>query len=156
MKNKNIEKALIQECVDAILKIIIYYITDPNSKGDSVKPASSTPIKNISCFLGYLTLAQNKPLLTKYLDLKQLMIESHLKNCMSVTMLVACKVLRAGEKSRLFHPHNPWMVSMYSMLIEYHENYLNPQKNQSYDKNIEKEIKLVLKNRNTNVEVSRD
>jgi CCR4-NOT transcription complex subunit 1 len=84
--------------------------------------------------------------MSKDLDLKQLLIESSGKRCMNIAMLVTCKVLRTGEKTRLFNSRNPWMVAMYSLLIEYMERYCsNP--NYESDKNTEKEIQLVLKNR---------
>lgn len=78
MKSRLIVKALIKECITVILRIIITESVDPNNKTE-VKRAATTPIKNVACFLGYLTIVQNQPLLAKDLDLKQLLLEAHEK-----------------------------------------------------------------------------
>ena len=77
MKSKSIVQALISECIDVLLKIIVSEIVDPN-KSDSSK-AAFIPMKNVSQFLGCLTLLHNRPLLSKELDLKQLLLEGHEK-----------------------------------------------------------------------------
>ena len=78
MENKNILEALIQECIQVILRIIVKESFGANKKND-ISIAASNPIKNISVFLGTLTLYKSKPLLTKDLDLKQLLIEAFQK-----------------------------------------------------------------------------
>ena len=144
MRNTKIIKTFITECVDAILKIIINESIDSKNKNDSAKLASPS-VKNIATFLGYLTLVHNKPLLSEDIDLKQLFLESHEKKWASIAILVLCKILRTGEKSKIFHPQNPWMRGMYSVLIEYLTYFI---KSPDIDRNSEKEIQLVLKIRN--------
>lgn len=78
MRNKLIVRALITECIYVILKIIMIESVDPNAKNE-VTRAATTPVKNVACFLGYLTLVHNQPLLSKDLDLKQLLLEAHEK-----------------------------------------------------------------------------
>lgn len=143
MKNTKIIKTFITECIDAILKIIINESIDSKSKGkgDSAKLASPS-VKNIATFLGYLTLVHNRPLLAEDIDLKQLFLEAHEKKCASIAILVVCKILRTGEKSKIFNPNNPWMRGMYSVLIEYFTYFI---KSPDIDRNAEKEIQLVLK-----------
>lgn len=87
MKNKNIIKTFINECIEAILKIIINESIAPRSKVDSSKLASPS-IKNIATFLGYLTLVHNKPLLQENIDLKQLLLEAYEKKCIDIAILV--------------------------------------------------------------------
>ena len=144
MKNHLIVKALINECIDVILRIIINESADPNNRNEASRQAT-TPIKNVACFLGYLTLVHNRPLLSKDLDLKQLLLEGHEKKCMTIVIMVVCKILRTGEKSRIFTPYNPWMIGIYSMLLEYITYY--SAGNSEQDSNIGKEIQLVLRNR---------
>lgn len=153
MKNKLIVRALIAECISVILKIIMIESADPNAKNE-VTRAATTPVKNVACFLGYLTLVHNQPLLSKDLDLKQLLLEAHEKKCMGIAVLVVCKILRTGEKSRIFTPHNPWMIGLYSMLIEYLNYYSSSS--HDYDKNIDKEINLVLRNRGMELNHSKE
>lgn len=78
MRNKLIVRALLTECIYVILKIIMIESADLNSKNE-VTRAATTPVKNVACFLGYLTLVHNQPLLSKDLDLKQLLLEAHEK-----------------------------------------------------------------------------
>lgn len=78
MKRKSIVNSLINECIQAILTIITTEFarsSHRNEMGSTV----STPIKNVSYFLGYLTIFHNRPLLTNELDLKQLLLESYEK-----------------------------------------------------------------------------
>ena len=144
MTNKNIIKTFINEWIEAILKIIINESIAPRSKVDNSKLASPS-IKNISTFLGYLTLAHNKPLLQENIDLKQLLLEAYEKKCIDIAILVVWKILRTGEKSKIFTPNNPWMSGMHSLLFEYLQNYIknNPQA----DRSLDKEIQIVLKTR---------
>lgn len=69
-------------------------------------------------------------------------------------MLVVCKILRTGENSKMFTPYNPWMLGLYSMLIEYRNYYLG--QNPDTDKIINNEIQLVLKNRNADMDHIRE
>ena len=118
-------RQLIGECIDVVLRIIRSESADPTGKNDFIR-SSASPVKNVACFLGYLTIAHNKPLLSKDLDLKQLLLEAHEKKCIGSATLVVCKILRTGEKSKLFTSTNPWMIGLYSMLIEYEDHFLNP------------------------------
>ena len=142
MENKNIIKSFITECIDAILKIIINESTTIKIEADSSKLASPS-IKNIATFLGYLTLAQDKPLLNEEINLKQLLIEAYQKKWVEIAILVVWKILRTSEKSKIFNRNNPWIIGMYSIIEEYLKYYLktNPQA----DKNLIKEIQIVLK-----------
>ena len=82
-----------------------------------------------------------------------------MKDCVAMPMLVTCKVLRTGEKSRLMSSRNPWMMGMHAILIEYQsllDDKANMQMNRRpmnrhsniYHKSyLDKEIQLVLKNR---------
>ena len=141
MKNLKIVKTFITECIDAILKIIINESADSKMKNESAKLASPS-VKNIATFLGYLTLVHNKPLFAEDIDLKQLFLEAHEKKCVGIAILVVCKILRTGEKSKIFNCNNPWMKGMYSLLLEYFNYFM---KRPEIDKSCEKEIQLVLK-----------
>lgn len=153
MRNRVIVKALRDECIEVILRIIINESVDPNNKNEVTRQAS-TPIKNVACFLGYLTLVHNQPLLSTDFNLKQLLLEGHEKKCMSIVIMVVCKILRTGEKSRVFTPYNPWMIGLYSMLLEYMNYYVD--NSADFDKNIPKEIQLVLRNRRGEITQSRE
>jgi hypothetical protein len=63
---------------------------------------------------------------------------------MGIIILIVCRFLRVGEQARVFNPHNPWMIGLYTMLIE----YLNVQfiNTPELDNTTRMEIELVLKN----------
>ena len=82
-----------------------------------------------------------------------------MKDFLFLPILIICKVLRTGEKSRLMNARNPWMMGMHAMLIEYqsllddktnmqlNRRPINRQSNMLYKSYLDKEIQLVLKNR---------
>eukprot|EP00345_Euplotes_harpa_P005681 CAMPEP_0168317672 /NCGR_PEP_ID=MMETSP0213-20121227/33_1 /TAXON_ID=151035 /ORGANISM="Euplotes harpa, Strain FSP1.4" /LENGTH=451 /DNA_ID=CAMNT_0008318613 /DNA_START=1 /DNA_END=1356 /DNA_ORIENTATION=+ len=142
MKNKLIVWTLITECVEVIMRIIMNESVDPKRKNDTSRGSNSS-VMNVATFLGHLTLVHNKPLLTEDLDLKQLILEAHDKKCIDIAIMVLCKILRTGEKSKIFNTFNPWMIGMYSILLEYMTYYI--QNNPDFDRNVDKEIKIVLK-----------
>lgn len=79
-------------------------------------------LKNLGQWLGLLTLAQNKPVLSIDLDLRNLLIEAYHKGQQQLMYVVpfVSKVLFGVSKSRVFRPPCPWTDSLISILVELH------------------------------------
>jgi CCR4-NOT transcription complex subunit 1 len=79
-------------------------------------------LKNLGSWLGLITLAKNKPILHRDIDLKSLIIEAFHKGQPELLFVVpfVAKVLEPAGKSKIFQPPNPWLLSMLSVLVELH------------------------------------
>jgi CCR4-NOT transcription complex subunit 1 len=86
------------------------------------KQADRTILKNLGTFLGLQTLARNKPVLHRDLDLKALVLYAFEHGQMSMMLLVpfVAKVLDTSQYSRIFHAPNPWLMSMLGLFKELH------------------------------------
>lgn len=80
-------------------------------------------LKNLGHWLGLLTLAKNKPILTLDLNIKFLLIEAYHKGIQELLYVVPfiAKVLESAAKSRVFKPPNPWTMGIVKVLIELHQ-----------------------------------
>lgn len=80
-------------------------------------------LKNLGHWLGLQTLARNKPILMKDLDLKSLIIEAYFKGQQEMLYVVpfVAKVIESSAKSKVFKPPNPWVMAIMSVLVELHQ-----------------------------------
>ena len=86
------------------------------------KQADRTILKNLGTFLGLQTLARNRPVLYRDLDLKALVLYAFEHGQMSMMLLVpfVAKVLDTSQYSRIFHAPNPWLMGMLGLFKELH------------------------------------
>ncbi|KAG2387119.1 hypothetical protein C9374_002154 [Naegleria lovaniensis] len=77
-------------------------------------------LKNLGSWLGLQTLAKNKPVLHKDLDLKSLLFEAYESGRLIVVIPFVCKILNHCAKSKVFTPPNPWVMGIVSLLVEIH------------------------------------
>uniref|UniRef100_A0A3B0MME6 Uncharacterized protein n=1 Tax=Theileria annulata TaxID=5874 RepID=A0A3B0MME6_THEAN len=68
--------------------------------------------------LGHFTVARNKPLLTKHLNLKQLLSFSYEKGMLSIAVPFVCRLMTYVVKSKIFKLPNPWTFCVLSLLNE--------------------------------------
>ncbi len=103
-------------------------------------------LKNLGSWLGLITLAKNKPILHKDIDLKSLIVEAFQKGQAELLFVVpfVAKVLEPASKSKIFQPPNPWLWSMLSVLVELH-NEPDLKLNHKF------EIEVLCKNLNLNI-----
>ena len=77
-------------------------------------------LKNLGSWLGLQTLAKNKPVLHKDLDLKSLLFDAFERGRLIVVIPFVCKILNHCAKSKVFTPPNPWVMGIVSLLVEIH------------------------------------
>jgi CCR4-NOT transcription complex subunit 1 len=89
---------------------------------DSIHTQASQPertlLKHLGAWLGLLTLARNKPLLARSLDLKELIIDAYERSRLIAVIPFARQVLSSCAQSRIFKPPNPWLMAILSLLKE--------------------------------------
>ncbi|KAG1692874.1 hypothetical protein DVH05_024162 [Phytophthora capsici] len=78
-------------------------------------------LKNLGSWLGVFTLARNKPLLQRDLDLKELLYVGYeTGHLIAVTPFVA-KILEGCKKSKIFKPPNPWVMGLIHAMSEIYD-----------------------------------
>ncbi|XP_059164399.1 CCR4-NOT transcription complex subunit 1-like isoform X2 [Physella acuta] len=82
-----------------------------------------TLLKNLGHWLGMLTLAKCKPILTVDLNLKALIYEAYQKGNQELLYVVpfTAKVLESCAKSKIFCKPNPWTLAIMNVLAELHQ-----------------------------------
>ena len=140
---------LIQECVDAFLKIL--------SKNIKFYDATNlSPIKNIAYFLGHLTLFNNRPLLASELDLKQFICEGYMKSearpeLFGIIIMIVVKILHSCSphpiyKEIIFCKRNPWVSQILNLLSESYFAFQNGERYfQNTYINVKFEIEIVFR-----------
>lgn len=75
-------------------------------------------LKNLGTWLGEQTIAKNRPVLQKDLDLKQLLIEAYKTGRLIAVLPFVTRVLEPAKNSKVFAPPNPWVMAILSLLVE--------------------------------------
>ncbi|GJD10455.1 CCR4-NOT transcription complex subunit 1 [Galdieria sulphuraria] len=77
-----------------------------------------TLLKNMGSWIGILTLARNKPILAKDLDLKNILLDAYSRGRLIAAIPFTAKVLDSCKKSKIFRPPNPWLMAILGLLKE--------------------------------------
>ena len=75
-------------------------------------------LKNLSIWLGSLTLARDKPIKHKNIAFLDLLVEGYTMQKLVLVIPFTCNVLAQGARSQLFKPPNPWVVEIIAGLME--------------------------------------
>jgi CCR4-NOT transcription complex subunit 1 len=78
-------------------------------------------LKNLSTWLGSLTIARDKPIKQRNISFKDLLIEGFDTQRLLIVIPFTCNVLVQAAKSVVFKPPNPWIIEIIRLLLElYH------------------------------------
>ena len=101
-------------------------------------------MRTLGSFMGSLTLGNNRPIPSKELDLKQLLIHgfySTARNRRNVITFTCAIIKEAAKKSLIFKLSNPWLNSIIQILREIRDCLQQPQmKNLKEREGIEMEL----------------
>jgi hypothetical protein len=78
-------------------------------------------LQDLGTFLGSLTLAQNEPIRSCYLNLKQILFEGAAVKNSRLAVAFVCRILKESVHSQVFTPHNPWVKSLLGLLREVYD-----------------------------------
>ena len=132
-RNSKFIHRIIQECIEIFLRIL--------SQKKLVSTQNDEVVKNVSSFLGHMTLRQNKPLLEKYIDLKQLIVEGFLrKDVLSMIIIIVCKIIKDCQLQTVFSFKNPFVLGLTRMLHEILSDFRD-----MLDSRPQKEIEILFK-----------
>lgn len=87
----------------------------------SITSASERQVlKTISLWLGRITLSRNKPIRLRELSVKDILIQGFDNKRLIVAIPFVCNLMVSCKDSVVFHPPNPWMVAVLSLLVEFY------------------------------------
>ncbi|KAJ6229832.1 ccr4-not transcription complex [Anaeramoeba flamelloides] len=75
-------------------------------------------LKNLGSWLGKTTLALDKPVLRKYLPIKNVIIHSYQTGQLDAIISFVSNILNSAKDSKYFKPPNPWLMGILKLLIE--------------------------------------
>ena len=75
-------------------------------------------LKNLSTWLGSLTIARDKPIKHKNISFLELLIEGLETQRLILVVPFTCNVLAQGTRSIVFKPPNPWIMEIIAALLE--------------------------------------
>lgn len=75
-------------------------------------------LKNLSTWLGSLTIARDKPIKHKNISFLDFLIEGLETQRLILVIPFTCNVLAQGTRSIVFKPPNPWVVEVIAALLE--------------------------------------
>lgn len=102
-------------------------------------------LKNLSVWLGSLTLARDKPIKHKNIAFLDLLVEGFSTQKLILVIPFTCNVIAQGARSRIFKPPNPWVVEIIAALMELYRE-ADIKLNQKF------EIEVLLKEFGLNVD----
>lgn len=77
-------------------------------------------LKNLGTWLGFLTFARNKPVLSRDLELKHVICEAYQRGRLIAVLPFVQKLLEGCRSSVVFKPTNPMIAGILSLLAELH------------------------------------
>ncbi|KAH8584258.1 cdc39p-like C-terminal Not1 [Cryptosporidium sp. chipmunk genotype I] len=76
-------------------------------------------LRHLGCWLGQITIGINRPIIHKYLNPRQVLVDSYSKGFIASVLPFICKILE-NVKGSYYHPPNPWTNNILFTLAEIH------------------------------------
>lgn len=102
-------------------------------------------LRNLGTWLGQMTLARNKPLLQKRINLKELLFWGYETGRLMAVCSFVAKVVEGVKDSKVFRPPNPWLMALLGIMRELYEI-------EDLKLNIKFEVQVLCKNINIKME----
>ena len=102
-------------------------------------------LRNLGSWLGQMTLARNKPLLQRRINLKELVLWGYETGRLIAVCSFVAKILEGARDSKVFRPPNPWLMALLGVMRELYEL-------EDLKINIKFEVQVLCKNINIKIE----
>ena len=132
---KLLNKQILKETYSCIQKLLALQ----TSNNEKASMQTKSFLKNMGFWLGQITLSRNKPIILKYLNLKQLITEAFNTPRFSIIIPFICKILEGTRNSEVFVITNPWFKGILQVINEIYSR-------EDVKITIKQEIKLLFKN----------
>jgi CCR4-NOT transcription complex subunit 1 len=134
------------ELFKAILDTTYYNATKLLSSPSITSSSSERSLlRNLGIWLGQITLARNKPLLQRRINLKELLIWGFESARLIAVCSFVAKIIEGCKDSIIFRPPNPWLMPILSVMRELYEL-------EDLKMNIKFEVQVLCKNINIKIE----
>ena len=114
LKMNDFEDAVLECTYDNIRKLL-------SSEKIQTSTQDRSLLKNIGSWLGMITLARDRPVLARSLDLKELLYMAFEEGKLIAVAPFVAKVLEGCKSSTVFKPPNPWVLGLVSTLKEIYD-----------------------------------
>ena len=115
--NKLNKKSLFSQVLKETYACINKYLNMANGLSDRVNQRKNI-LKNLGNWLGQLTLKREKPIVLKYLNIKNLLFDACQNNKLQLVLPLVCKILEQSKDTVVFKPKNPWLSVILGLLCE--------------------------------------
>lgn len=78
-------------------------------------------LKNLSQWLGIITLGCNKPIRYKNVAFRELLLQAYKENRLEIVVPFVTKILESATTSKVFKLPNPWTLGILKLLLELNE-----------------------------------
>jgi hypothetical protein len=133
LKNKDLHKEIIKATIRSVTKN-----AKSNCETISSENKSKEALKNLGIWLGEYKISKNRPILAKDLDFKTLIIDACENGKLHLVIPFICCVFKYTKNSKVFKMTNPWINSIFNLLVELHAN-------SAVDPAVKEEIKNLFK-----------
>ena len=114
--NKTLWNEVLRETYLSVKKLL-------NAESTMQSASERKNLKNLSIWLGCLTIARDKPIKHKHISFLDLLIEGYETQRLNLVIPFTCNVLVQGAKSVVFKPPNPWVVEIMAALLELYMHF---------------------------------
>ena len=111
LSNKLLWNEVLKETLFSVQKLL-------NAESTMQSSTDRKALKNLSIWLGSLTLARDKPIKHKNIAFLDLLVEGLNMQKLILVIPFTCHVLAQGARSQVFKPPNPWLVEVIAALME--------------------------------------
>jgi len=116
--SKELNQLLIKDTISFIRKLLLSETIAKDAKEKKV-------MINLGSWLGIMTIAKNKPILARDLDLKEIIFDAYENGKLTAIIPFICKILEHSAKTKVFHSKNPWIQAILAVLAElYYKEHL--------------------------------
>ena len=109
--NKALWNEVLRETYVSVQKLL-------NAESTMQSASERKNLKNLSIWLGSLTIARDKPILHKNIAFSNFLIEGLDTQRLILVVPFTCNVLAQGTRSVVFKPPNPWVMEVIASLLE--------------------------------------
>ncbi|KAK9362606.1 hypothetical protein V1504DRAFT_487975 [Lipomyces starkeyi] len=114
VSNAHLNKQVLHNTYASIIALL-------NAQDTIMSSTERGRLKNLGCWLGFLTISRDKPIKHKNISFKDLLIEGFDTNRLIVVLPFTCKVLEQASKSSIFKPPNPWLMGILKLMVELYQ-----------------------------------
>mmetsp|Transcript_13579 Transcript_13579/g.30419 ORF Transcript_13579/g.30419 Transcript_13579/m.30419 type:complete len:2214 (+) Transcript_13579:205-6846(+) len=134
--------ALLKLVLDSAYHNVTKLLQSPNITTSS---SERSLLRNLGVWLGQMTLARNRPLLQRRINLKELLFWGFETGRLIAVCSFVAKIVEGAKDSKVFRPPNPWLLAILGIMRELYEI-------EDLKLNIKFEVQVLCKNINIKIE----